>query len=160
MTQISDLRSGVNIGVASVRGDDAVHAFGRLDAARILIVAIGAAAVWFRVWEPFPRLSVIGITTVIVGGWPIFHEAIENALRKKMTMELSMSVALLAAAAIGEFFTALIITLFVLIAEVLEGLTVSRGRHAIEELVDFLPETVSVRRPDGVREVHVDELQV
>jgi Cd2+/Zn2+-exporting ATPase/Cu+-exporting ATPase len=33
--------------------------------------------------------------------------------------------------AIGEFFTALVITLFVLVAEVLEGLTVGRGRRAI-----------------------------
>ena len=43
-----------------------------------------------------------------------------------MTMELSMSIAIVAAAAIGEFFTALVITLFVLAAEALEGLTVSR----------------------------------
>jgi hypothetical protein len=56
-----------------------------------------------------------------------------------MTMELSMTIAIVAAAAIGEFFTALIITLFVLVAEVLEGMTVSRGRHAIHDLVDFLP---------------------
>jgi cation transport ATPase len=50
-----------------------------------------------------------------------------------MTMELSMSIAIVAAAAIGEFFTALVITLFVLVAEVLEGLTVSRGRRAIRD---------------------------
>src|ERR1700730_10328837 len=40
MTQISDLHSAANVGVASVWDDDAVHAFGPLDAARILIVAI------------------------------------------------------------------------------------------------------------------------
>jgi P-type Cu+ transporter len=48
-----------------------------------------------------------------------------------MTMELSMTIALLSALAIGEFFTALIITAFVLAAEILEGLTVGRGRRAI-----------------------------
>jgi len=58
-----------------------------------------------------------------------------------MTMELSMTIALLAAAAIGEFFTALIITAFVLAAEVLEGLTVGRGRRAIGDLLDMLPHT-------------------
>jgi Cd2+/Zn2+-exporting ATPase/Cu+-exporting ATPase len=46
-------------------------------------------------------------------------------------MELSMSIAIVAAAAIGEFFTALVITLFMLVAEVLEGMTVARGRRAI-----------------------------
>ncbi len=38
-----------------------------------------------------------------------------------MTMELSMTIALLAALAIREFFTALVITGFVLAAEVLGG---------------------------------------
>jgi len=73
-----------------------------------------------------------------VGGWPIFKEALENLFAKRMTMELSMSIAIVAAAAIAEFFTALVITLFVLVAEVLEGMTVSRGRRAIRDLLDFL----------------------
>jgi P-type Cu+ transporter len=77
-----------------------------------------------------------------------------------MTMELSMTIAIVAAAAIGEFFTALVIALFVLIAEVLEGLTVSRGRHAIRDLLEFLPRSVSVRRADGVREISIAELHV
>jgi Cd2+/Zn2+-exporting ATPase/Cu+-exporting ATPase len=54
-------------------------------------------------------------------------------------MELSMSIAIIAAAAISEFFTALIITMFVLAAEVLENATVSRGRRAIRDLLEFLP---------------------
>src|SRR5271169_1844080 len=91
---------------------------------RIAFVAFAAAAVWFHLWEPFPRISVIGITATLVGGYPIFKEAIENIVERKMTMELSMTIALLAALAIGEFFTALVITGFVLAAEVLEGLTV------------------------------------
>ena len=50
-----------------------------------------------------------------------------------------MSIAIIAAAAISEFFTALVITLFVLVAEVLEGMTVSRGRRAIRDLLDSYP---------------------
>ena len=53
-------------------------------------------------------------------------------------MELSMTIALVSALAIGEFFTALVIAGFVLAAEVLEGLTVGRGRRAIQDLLDFL----------------------
>ena len=115
------------------------------EALRIVLVALCAIAVWFRVWEPFPQVSVIGLAGVLVGGWPIFKEAIENIAARRMTMELSMSLALLAAAAISEFFTALIITLFVLVAEVLEHLTVSRGRRAIRDLLDFLPRSVTIR---------------
>ena len=75
-------------------------------------------------------------------------------------MELSMSIALVAAACISQFFTALIITLFVLVAEVLEGMTVSRGRRAIRDLLDFLPRSVTVRGANGVREASTDELRV
>ena len=48
-----------------------------------------------------------------------------------------MSIAIVAAAAIGEFFTALVITLFVLVAEVLEGMSVSRGRRASMTFLTF-----------------------
>ena len=140
--------------------DSGEYSIDRLEALRIGFVALCAIAVWFRVWEPFPRISVIGLAGVLIGGWPIFKEAIENIAARRMTMELSMSLALLAAAAISEFFTALIITLFVLIAEVLEHLTVSRGRRAIRDLLDFLPRSVTVRGADGAREISVDELRV
>jgi heavy metal translocating P-type ATPase len=124
--------------------------FGRPEALRIGLVAVAAAAVWLRLWEPIPNLSVIGTLGLVVGGWPIFREAAENLLQRRMTMELSMTIAIVAAAAISEFFTALIITLFVLIAEVLEGMTVGRGRRAIRDLLEALPRQVSVRSPDGV----------
>ena len=128
--------------------------------ARIAFVACTAAAVWFRVWEPFPRLSVIGLFGAVVGGWPIFHEAWENVRERRMTMELSMTIALIAALVIGEFFTALVITAFVLGAEVLEGLTVGRGRRAIRDLLDFLPATATVRRDEGPREIPLTEVMV
>jgi cation transport ATPase len=113
---------------------------------RIAAVALAAAVVWLRLWEPLPGVSPIGVLGLAFGGWPILKEAIENILARRMTMELSMTIAIVAAAAIGELFTALVISLFVLIAEALEGMTVSRGRGAIRDLLDFLPQTVSVRR--------------
>src|SRR6202171_5644014 len=127
---------------------------------RIAFVALAAAAVCFRLGEPFPHISVIGIAAALIGGYPIFKEAFENVVERKMTMELSMTIALLSALAIGEFFTALVITGFVLAAEVLEGLTVGRGRRAIQSLLDFLPRTVAVRRNGQVIEVPADQVQV
>ena len=127
---------------------------------RIVFVVLAAAAVWFRVWEPFPRISLIGVGAALIGGYPIFKEAFENIVERKMTMELSMTIALLSALAIGEFFTALVITAFVLGAEVLEGLTVGRGRRAIQDLIDFLPRIVSVRRNNEVVEIPAESLQL
>jgi P-type Cu+ transporter len=136
------------------------HSFEWPEMLRIALVAVAAAGVGWHVWEPFSAVSLIGATGLLIGGWPIFKEALENLLAKRMTMELSMSIAIIAAAAIAEFFTALVITLFVLIAEVLEGMTVSRGRRAIRDLLDFLPRAVSVRRSGAVAEVDADTLTV
>jgi heavy metal translocating P-type ATPase len=127
---------------------------------RIVLVAVSTVAVWLHPWEPFARVSLVGVAGVLIGGWPIFREAAENIAARRMTMELSMSIAIIAAAAISEFFTALVITLFVLVAEVLEGMTVSRGRRAIRDLLDFLPRQITVRRADGVREASAEELRV
>src|SRR5213595_2460264 len=139
--------------------DDA-HAFAWPEALRMGLVALAAAAVWFRVWEPYRSVSVIGAVGLAIGGWPIFKEALENLIARRMTMELSMTIAIVAAAAIGEFFTALVITLFVLVAEVLEGMAVSRGRHSIRDLLDFLPRSASVRRAGTVRDIDADDLRV
>src|SRR5580692_6528641 len=136
------------------------HGLEWVELIRIAFVAFAAGAVWFRVWEPFPHISVVGIAAALIGGYPIFKEAFENIVERKMTMELSMTIALLSALAIGEFFTALVITGFVLAAEVLEGLTVGRGRRAIQSLLDFLPRTASVRRNGQVIEVASDQVQV
>jgi Cd2+/Zn2+-exporting ATPase/Cu+-exporting ATPase len=143
-------------------GDQTTHlVLKRQDVARIAFVAAMAGLTWLGAGEP-GRVTVIfvGLSGLLVGGWPIFSEAAENLAAGRMTMELSMSLAILAAAAIQEFVTALVITLFALVAEVLEGMTVSRGRRAIRRLLDVLPRVVTVRAPGGSREVPAEALRV
>src|SRR5579862_7669864 len=85
-------------------GSDDGHEHGHIesfDLIRIGVAAIAAGLVWFHVWEPFPQVSVLGISGVLFGGWPIFHEALVNLRERRMTMELSMTIALLAALGIG-----------------------------------------------------------
>ncbi len=132
----------------------------RLELARVAFVALAAVAVWFHLWEPFAHASVIGIVATLVGGFPIFKEAFENIAERRMTMELSMTLALVAALSIGQSFTALIITAFVLAAEILEHLTVSRGRSAISDLLRFLPRIALVRREGVIREIEADTLEI
>jgi heavy metal translocating P-type ATPase len=128
------------------------------DLARIGLVAAAALITWLRLWQPLPHGDAIALAATLVGGYPIFREALSNLLARRMTMELSMTIALAAALVIGEFFTALVIVLFVLIAEVLEGLTVGRGRRAIKGLLDLLPQQVIVRRGGGQHEVNARDL--
>jgi heavy metal translocating P-type ATPase len=145
------------VGHAHGHEDEKGLAWGEL--LRVVFVAVAAAAVWFRWYEPFPSFSLVGILATLIGGWPIFREAIENILERRMTMELSMTIALLAALLIREFFTALIIALFVLVAEILEGLTVGRGRKAIRRLLDLLPQTAGVWRDGKIVETPLTHIQ-
>jgi len=125
---------------------------------RIFFIAAAAAVVWFAPGALLPYVRALGIVCTLAGGYPIFHEAYENLVHRRMTMELSMTIAIVAALAIGEIFTALVITLFVLGAELLEGLTVGRGRHAIERLLDLLPNQATVRRGPAWEDVRTDQI--
>jgi Cd2+/Zn2+-exporting ATPase/Cu+-exporting ATPase len=100
------------------------------------------------------------VICTLTGGFPIFHEAYENITQRRMTMELSMTIAIVAALAIREVFTALVITLFVLVAEILEGLTVGQGRQAIQRLIELLPSSATVRREGDWKDVGIDHISV
>jgi Cd2+/Zn2+-exporting ATPase/Cu+-exporting ATPase len=130
-----------------------------LELGRIGFVGLAIAITWLRLWQPFPHFDVAGFAAVLVGGYPIFHEAFADLLSRRMTMELSMTIALVSALAIREVFTALVIVFFVLIAEVLEALTVGRGRRAIQDLLNLLPQQVELRRSDGVQFASLAELR-
>ena len=69
------------------------HGFEWVEIIRIALVAFAAVAVWLRMWEPFPHISVVGIAVTLMGGYPIFREAFENIIERKMTMELSLTIA-------------------------------------------------------------------
>jgi Cd2+/Zn2+-exporting ATPase/Cu+-exporting ATPase len=150
--------------------EDHEHGLEWADLVRIGLVAVACLASWLGLWQTVARalgmagsvagFDVIALVATLVGGYPIFKEAIANVLARRMTMELSMTIALAAALAIGEFFTALVIVLFVLIAEVLEGLTVGRGRRAIKDLLDLLPRQAVVRRDGGTYEVGAAQIRV
>src|SRR6202140_4206329 len=128
--------------------------------ARVLFVASAAVAMWFVGRSTNPYLIAIGVICTVVGGFSIFHEAYENITQRRMTMELSMAIAIVAALAIRELFTALVITLFVLVAEILEGLTVGRGRQAIQRLIDLLPSTATVRREGDWKDENVQQVSL
>lgn len=135
------------------------HASNWRDLNRVAFVAAAAAAIWFLQGARNPYVTGIGVICTLVGGFPIFAEAYENFAQRRMTMELSMAIAIVAALAIREIFTALVITLFVLGAEILEGLTVGRGRRAIQRLVDMLPKAATIQTLDGWSDVGIERIR-
>jgi Cd2+/Zn2+-exporting ATPase/Cu+-exporting ATPase len=138
----------------------AVHPVEPMDLLRIGFVALCGLGSLLEIGRAFGRIDVAAVAGVVVGGYPIAEEAFSALAGRRMTMELSMAIAIVAACAIGEVSTAVVIVLFVLVAEVLEHMTVSRGRRAIAELVNLLPEIATVDRNGALREVRVAELGV
>lgn len=136
------------------------HDLDTIELVRIASVAVAVIASWSGVWRHVASFDLIGLVATLVGGYPIFHEAFESLQKRRMTMELSMTIALGAALLIGEFFTAMVIVLFVLVAEVLEHLTVGRGRDALRQLVELMPQDALIRRSGQLCEVRASELEV
>src|ERR1700676_2283301 len=143
-----------------VRDHDHGHALNWREVNRVLLVAGAAGAIWFLRGASNPYITAVGVACTLVGGFPIFHEAYENITQRRMTMELSMAIAIVAALAIREIFTALIITLFVWVAEILEGLTVGRGRQAIQRVIDLLPSRATVRQHGEWKDVPILEIAI
>ncbi|MGO4737264.1 heavy metal translocating P-type ATPase [Bosea sp. 2KB_26] len=136
------------------------HDLETIEVLRIAVVALSAVLVWFQVVRPVAGWDLVGVGGLLFGAWPIVREAIENIKERRMTMELSMSIAIVAAAAISEFFTALVVTFFVLVAEELEHLTVDRGRAAIADLIDVMPHEATVRRDGVISVIPIDSIVI
>ncbi|RYV49407.1 heavy metal translocating P-type ATPase [Pengzhenrongella frigida] len=128
--------------------------------ARTVLVAVCAIALLGGLTGPWPAVPVVAVLGLVVGCWPILAEAWGDIRHRRMSMELSMLLAIVAAAAVGEWSTALVVTVFVLAAEILEDLSMDRGRDALTDLMSFLPSDVQVRDGDQVRTVPLDEIRV
>jgi Cd2+/Zn2+-exporting ATPase/Cu+-exporting ATPase len=134
------------------------HKVGIAEYVRLILMAIVIFASLLGWWRHLVNRDWLAFAATLIGGFPIFQEAWENLRKRRMTMELSMTIALIAALCIGQFFTALVIAFFVLFAELLEGYTVGGGRRAIEKLIESLPRQVIVRRDGRERELGIGEI--
>ena len=116
------------------------------DVVRIAGVGVAALGAWIAGTTGTPGWAVgaAGAVVLAVGCWPLLVEAAGDLRERRMSMELSMLLAIVAAAAIGEWVTALAVTVFALCAEVLEELSMDRGRDALTDLMSFLPQTARV----------------
>ncbi len=132
----------------------------KIDIIRIVLMAAALILSWLEVWKLFASFDFIALAATLIGGYPMFEEAMQDIRKRKMTMELSMFIAVSATLAIGYFFTGLVIAFFVIIAELLEDLTVDRGRKVIEKLIQLLPDKIMIRRNSVEKEIKLNEVKL
>ena len=100
----------------------------------------GASDVWF-------------VLSALVGGWNFFPKGVAAARRLSLDMNFLMTVAILGALILGEFFEAASIAVLFSLAELLEAYSVDRARASIESLMEMAPQSAVVVR--GGHEVTV-----
>ena len=86
------------------------------------------------------------------GAWFILPRAWAALRRLRPDMNLLMTIAVLGAAAIGEWFEAATVSFLFAVSLSLESWSVARARRAIAALMAFTPPTVTVLREDGGEE--------
>jgi Cd2+/Zn2+-exporting ATPase len=98
---------------------------------------------------------------ILSGSWHIFPKA-WNALRRlQPDMNLLMTVAVIGAVGIGEWFEAATVVFLFAVSLALESWSVGRARRAVAALMDLSPPTARLQGPDGVeREVPPAEVAV
>lgn len=139
--------AGGTTGSAGARtGEGLLERIEWADVVRIAVVGLAALGAWIAGAAGTPGWAVgaVGAVVLAVGCWPLLVEAAGDLRARRMSMELSMLLAIVAAAVIGEWVTALAVTVFALCAEVLEELSMDRGRDALTDLMSFLPQTARV----------------
>jgi Cd2+/Zn2+-exporting ATPase len=96
---------------------------------------------------------------IIAGAWHVIPKALAAARVLRPDMNLLMTIAVLGAVGIGEWFEAATVTFLFAVSLVLEAWSVGRARRAVEALLDLTPPTARLQREDG-SEVEVPPEQI
>jgi Cu+-exporting ATPase len=108
--------------------------------------------------------TVFGINTAILltlgGGWRMFYTAIAALFEKRITAELAIVIAIIAALVIGEYLAAAEAVFIMLVGEGLEEFASRRTRSAIEKLIELAPKTARIKSNDEERDVAIADVQV
>ncbi|MFA6645641.1 MAG: cation-translocating P-type ATPase [Sphaerochaetaceae bacterium] len=96
-------------------------------------------------------ITIMLVSTVIAGG-PILRRAV-SALRYKIVgIDALVSIAVIGALIIGEYWEAAAVTFLFMIGDYLESRTLEKTRSSIKSLMDLAPDTARVRI-DGVEQI-------
>jgi HflK protein len=96
----------------------------------------------------------------IVAGYKIIYQAMLDLLNRRLSADLAIAVAAIAAVAVGEYFAAAEVMFIMLVGEGLEHYTVARAKRAIAGFVQMTPTVARVRRDGAEIELHPNEVKV
>ena len=120
---------------------------------------LGLVLEWLKVEPAGLRLGSFGVA-ILAGGWFIAPKALGAMSRVSLDMNVLMTVAVLGAAAIGEWGEGAAVVFLFALSELLESFSVARARRAVQALMELSPETALLKEGDAFREVPVAQVSV
>lgn len=136
-----------------------LRVFGAVFGGVLFLVVIGE---WLGLIETItaPIPWPIWLASVAVGGYPIFRNVLRAARRRQITSHTLMTMGLLAAIIIGQWPTAVLIVLFMRLANYIERFTTERARRAVKDLTTMAPQQARIERDGLEQEVRIDAVRV
>ncbi len=114
-------------------------------------VALGSEGMGLSHGVPIASRALYALG-IAFGAWPIVPKAWFALKRLRPDMNLLMTIAVLGAIAIGEWFEAATVTFLFALSHVLESWSVGRARRAVAALMDLSPPTARLLKADGSAE--------
>lgn len=110
---------------------------------------------------PAPVLPVLFLIPYLIIGYDVLKKALINLRHAQAFDEsLLMTIATVAAFAIGEYPEATAVMLFYQVGELFQSVAVSRARASISELMSIAPEFAHLETEDGVEQVDPEDVAV
>ena len=100
----------------------------------------------------------LALVLALVGGFPIYTEALTALVKRRISADLAVGLAAMAALYIGQYAVAAEVILIMLIGEALEHFAIDRTRTGIAALLALRPDTARVRHGDHEHVVPVEEI--
>ena len=117
---------------------------------------------WIFRWTDFGPMhlpTALAIVSLILGGYPVVKSAVKTLLIPDLNVDTLVSIAAIAAAAVGAYREAATVIFIMLLGEFLEGVTVGKTRKAIASLIQLSPKTAWVRRASKEVEIPIEDVK-
>ena len=101
----------------------------------------------------------IWLALIVIAGYPVFRNVVRATLHRQIISHTLMTIGVLAAIAVGQWMTALVVVFFMRVGDAVERFTTDRARRSLKSLTALAPRTARVDRDGAEVELPIDQLR-
>ncbi|MDD5747925.1 MAG: cation-translocating P-type ATPase [Actinomycetota bacterium] len=168
--KIKKVIKGLGYGVEAPEAKKKTSTYSYLSILRVIIVGILLLFSWlagYLKWEIgfFPAHwkhleDFFAALAIVIGWWPILKNAVRTVLSKNLSVNVLVSIAVIASLFVDAHKEAATVIFIVLLGGFLEGFTTSKTNQAIRKLMELAPKKVRVRRNGKELVIPIEEVAV